>query len=107
MKTQDDIFSEIIVFWFQVLHFTFHNTTVSEFLLLLQIILWILHTLFNSPGKITYQGQVVRGVMLDESHGRPVGTIAMIGEDKRYVDQAFLCFRVGQGRVVVLIARIF
>ena len=34
---------------------------------------------------ITYQGRQVRGVVLDESHGRPAGTIALYSEDTRFI----------------------
>lgn len=36
---------------------------------------------------IPYQGKQVKGVILDESHGRPVGTIALYGEDTKYVNK--------------------
>ena len=32
-----------------------------------------------------YQGKVIKGVLLDESHGRPVGTFAIYGEDTRFI----------------------
>ena len=38
--------------------------------------------------SIPYQGRVVSGVLLDESHGRPVGSIAFYGEDHRFVEKA-------------------
>ena len=32
-----------------------------------------------------YQGRMLRGGILDETHGRPAGTIALYSEDTRYV----------------------
>lgn len=36
---------------------------------------------------LVYQGRPVKGVLLDESHGRPVGSIAIYGEDQRFVQK--------------------
>ena len=47
----------------------------------------------HKPGReytittVVFNGKPVRGVLLDESHGRPVGTIAIYGEDTRYVQK--------------------
>lgn len=37
--------------------------------------------------SVPYCGRVVKGVILDESHGRPVGTIALYGEDRKFVSK--------------------
>jgi len=47
----------------------------------------------NPPKSLTvteldYQGKRMKGYMLDESHGRPVGTIAVMSEDTRFVNKA-------------------
>lgn len=34
-----------------------------------------------------YNGRSIKGVMLDETHGRPVGSIAIYGEDVKYVQK--------------------
>ena len=34
---------------------------------------------------IPYSGRIVKGVMLDETHGRPVGTICIYGEDVKFI----------------------
>ena len=45
------------------------------------------------PGKdmkmasMPYSGKTVHGVMLDESRGRPVGSIAVFGQDFKYVSK--------------------
>lgn len=36
---------------------------------------------------IQYCGRAVRGVLLDETHGRPCGTITVYGEDRRFVNK--------------------
>ena len=36
-----------------------------------------------------YQGRALKGVMLDESHGRPVGTISVYSDDVRYAKKDF------------------
>lgn len=38
--------------------------------------------------EMVVNGKKVRGVILDETHGRPVGTIAIISDDVRYVQKA-------------------
>lgn len=37
---------------------------------------------------LDYQGKRLKGYMLDESHGRPVGTIAVMTEDTRFTTKA-------------------
>jgi hypothetical protein len=37
---------------------------------------------------MAFNGRMVKGVLLDESHGRPVGSIAVYSEDNRFVDKA-------------------
>ena len=47
----------------------------------------------EKPGKnmsivtLPYNGRQVKGVLLDESHGRPVGSIAILGHDDRFVNK--------------------
>ena len=44
--------------------------------------------------SMPYQGRVLKGVILDETHGRPAGTIALYSEDTRYVRKdgfGFVC----------------
>lgn len=37
--------------------------------------------------SIPYSGRIVKGVMLDETWGRPVGSINIYGEDFKYIQK--------------------
>lgn len=41
-----------------------------------------------SAQTIVHSGRKLKGYLLDETYGRPVGTIAMYGEESKYVQKA-------------------